>query len=99
MCRLEIEELLIKSVHSDEDAVKLIMSSIHDEKFFYTILDVVENSDSGDARMEGAYYISKCDLEMLRKEENRLLKLMNDGWQSVEVHIMIALSRIKSTKH
>lgn len=94
----EIESMLIKSVHSDKNAEEFFVSNICNEKIFYYLLEVVENSDSGDARMEGAYYLSTFDENLLMKEESRLLYLMDDEWDSVAVHIMIALSRIKSTK-
>ena len=95
---LKIEEMLIKSVHSDEKAEKSFFKNLHNDKVFYTILEIVENSDSGDARMEGAYYISRYDENILKKEESRLLLLMDDEWDSVAVHIMIALSRVRSVK-
>lgn len=94
----EIENMLIKSVHSDKNAEDFFTSNLYNEEIFYNLLDVVENSDSGDARMEGAYYLSTYDEGLLIKEESRLLSLMDDEWDSVAVHIMIALSRIKSTK-
>lgn len=94
----EIEEMLIKSVHSDRVAEEFFLSNSHSEQLFYTILEIVENSDSGDARMEGAYYLSTYDENLLIKEENRLLILMDDEWDSVAVHIMIALSRVRSVK-
>lgn len=94
----EIEEMLIKSVHSDRTAEEFFWSNSHNEQLFYTILEIVENSDSGDARMEGAYYLSTYDENFLIKEENRLLILMDDEWDSVAVHIMIALSRVRSIK-
>lgn len=94
----EIENMLIKSVHSDKNAEFFFTSNIHNEEVFYDLLEVVEKSNSGDARMEGAYYLSAYDENLLIKEENRLLSLMDDEWDSVAVHIMIALSRIKSAK-
>lgn len=94
----KIEEMLIKSVHSDRNAEEFFLSNSHNEELFYTILEIVENSDSGDARMEGAYYLSTYDENILKKEESRLLLLMDDEWDSVAVHIMIALSRIRSMK-
>lgn len=92
----DVEELLIKSVHSDEKAKEFFSSNLHDEALFLNLLDIVEKSNHGDARMEGAYYLSQFDEKLIINEECRLLNLMNDKWDSVAVHIMIALSKIKS---
>lgn len=93
-----VEDILIKAVHSDKTANEFMLSNLSNEELFYIILDIVETSDSGDARMEGAYYLSKYSKELLMKEEERLLVLIDDEWNSVAVHIMIALSRIKSSR-
>lgn len=98
MNTVEVEELLIRAVHSDKNADQYILSKLNDFHLFYTILDIVENSVSGDARMKGAYYLSKFCEELLKNEEERLLTLMDDEWNSVSIHIMVALSRIKSLK-
>lgn len=94
----EIERLLIHAVHSDQKAKQYFMEHTSDESVFEKILFIVESSESGDARMEGAYYVSKFDAALLRKAEARLLKLMDDEWDSVAVHIMMALSRIRSER-
>ena len=91
-----LEDLLIKAVHSDNDAIEFFLSNLGNENLFEDLLKIVETSDSGDARMEAAYFISKYEERIIQSAEKRLLILMDDEWNSVAVHIMIALSRIKS---
>lgn len=98
MEKAELEELLIKCVHSDKIAANFLMKNLGDINIFHTLLDIVQTSESGDARMKAAYYLSKCDETLLRSAENNLLSLMDDEWDSVAVHIMVALSRIKSSE-
>ena len=94
----EIEELLIKSVHSNKEAEAFFLTNLQNEELFYVILEIVEKSTFGDARMEGAYYLSKYDENILKQEEGRLLLLLDDELDSVAVHIMIALSRMGSLR-
>ena len=94
----KIERLLINAVHSNAEAKQFFMEHLSNEVVFENILTIIEQSDSGDARMKGAFYVTRFDQTLLRKSEDRLLKLMDDEWDSVAVHIMIALSRIKSER-
>ena len=92
------EKLLIKAVHSDASAKGYFMEHLSDKAVFQNILTIIEQSNSGDARMEGAYYVSKFDETLLLEAEDRLLVMMDDEWDSVAVHIMVALSRIRSRR-
>lgn len=94
----EIEECCIKAVWSDQKAINFLNENINDTELFKNLLRIVETSESGDARMKAAYYLSKCDQKLLKSVENQLLTLMDDGWDSVAVHIMVALSRIQSSE-
>ena len=94
----DVEDLLIRSVHSDENAKDFFEDNKCDEILFLKLLDIVEVSESGDARMEGAYWISQFDDDLIKQYEERLLNFMDEDWDSVVVHIMMALSRIKSSK-
>lgn len=98
MDKKKLEQLLIDSVHSDETATSFLMENLNDMEIFRTILEIVETSESGDARMKGAFFVSKCDEKLLKSVEDKLLVLMDDKWDSVAVHIMIALSKIKSSE-
>lgn len=98
MKKEELEELLIRSVHSDEAATKFFMENLDNIDIFSALINIVQTSESGDARMKGAFFISKSNKELLENVEDVLLVLMDDEWDSVAVHIMIALSRIKSLK-
>ena len=98
MEKAELEVLLIKSLHSDKIATEYIEDNLNNIDFFNTLLSIVQTSESGDARMKGAFFLSKCDETLLRSAEDALLVLMDDEWDSVAVHIMVALSRIKSSK-
>lgn len=91
-----IEDLLIRSVHSDQDAKKYFEDNTSNEVLFAKMLDIVEESESGDARMEGAYWLSQCDNVLIKQYEGRMLKLMDEEWDSIAVHIMMALSKIRS---
>lgn len=92
------EKLLIQAVYSDADAQHYFLDHLSDAVVFQHILDIIEESDSGDARMKGAFYVSKYAETLLRSAEDRLLDMMDDEWDSVAVHIMVALSRIKSER-
>ena len=92
------EKLLIQAVYSDADAKHYFLDHLSDAVVFQHILDIIEESDSGDARMKGAFYVSKFAETLLRSAEDRLLNMMDDEWDSVAVHIMVALSRIKSER-
>lgn len=92
----ELEGLLIDSVHSSEQAEKFFQSHMDDKELLKQILQVVEESESGDARMEGAYWLSQAQDDFLRDVEKRLLVLMDCEWDSVAVHIMMALAKIQS---
>lgn len=91
-----IEDLLIRAVHSDNDAKQFFQNNLSNECILEKILAIVEKSESGDARMKGAYWISQFEEDFLKRVESQLLKLMDDEWDSVAVHIMLALSKIKS---
>lgn len=95
---INIEDLLIRSVHSDKEARDFFVENKSDEDIFLKILDIIEVSESGDARMEGAYWISQYSSNLISQYEERVLKLMDEEWDSVVVHIMMALSKIKSKK-
>ena len=92
----EIEDILIKSLHSNQSASQFFSENLSNAALLNQLLDIEEESESGDARMHGAYWISKFDESLLVQVEQRLLTLMDCEWDSVAVHIMIALSRIKS---
>ena len=92
----EIEDMLIRSVHSDKAANQFFSEHTGSAELLCQLLNIVAESESGDARMEGAYWISKFEEDLLAKAEEKLLVLMDCEWDSVAVHIMIALSRIKS---
>lgn len=92
----KIEDLLIKSVHSDQLADQYFVENVNNPEVFYNILQIIEESESGDAQMQGAYWLSQYDESLLAKEEQRLLPLMDCEWDSISTHIMIALSKIKS---
>ena len=91
-----VEELLIRAVHSDNVAKQFFKSNLSDRSLLEKIIAIVEESESGDARMKGAYWISQFDEALLAHVEPQLLKLMDDEWDSVAVHIMLAISKIKS---
>ncbi len=98
ICDADIEDLLIRSVHSDKNAIDFFEKNKSNEILFLKLLDIVGASESGDARMEGAYWISQFDNDLIKQYEERLLNFMDDDWDSVVIHIMMALSRIKSSK-
>lgn len=95
---INIEDLLIRSVHSDKEARDFFVENKSNEDIFLKVLDIIEVSESGDARMEGAYWISQYSSNLIKQYEERMLKLMDEEWDSVVVHIMMALSKIKSKK-
>lgn len=98
MTNFELEQILIEAAHSNENASQFMLNHLNNADVFNVLLSIVENSESGDARMEGAYYLSKCDVKLLSSVEDNLLNLVDDEWDSVAVHIMIALSRMKSQR-
>lgn len=92
------EQLLTQTAWSDKEAEQFFKERLCDEELMDKILDVLEESESGDARMEAAFWISKFSTDIITKAEARLLPLMEDEWESVAVHIMMALSRIQSAQ-
>lgn len=94
----KIEDILVKAAHSNTAAVSYVEKNISDEILFNEILVIVESSIIGDSRLEGAYWITKFDKEIIIKYEDRLINLMNEELDSIVVHIMVALSKIKSKK-
>lgn len=98
MTEFELEQVLIEAVHSNRNAAEFMLDNLNNKDVFNTLLKIVETSESGDARMKGAYYLSKCNEKLLNSIEDNLLNLVDDKWDSVAVHIMIALSRIKSRR-
>jgi len=98
MLKNEVQDLLIRSVHSDKEAEKILCDGKENPNLFNVIMEIVETSESGDARMEGAFWLSQFAVEIIEQYENRLLSLMNCELNSITVHIMMALSKIKSQK-
>lgn len=95
---INIEQILIDAVHSDEHAISYLKDNINDETVFIDILEIVEDEDQCDARISGAYWISQFNENILVKYEDRLINLLNVALDSVVVHIMIGLAKIKSKK-
>ena len=98
MTKDEVQALLIRSIHSDKDAEGILSAERGKQSVFDIIAEIVETSESGDARMEGAYWLSQFNIEIIKHNEDRLLSLMSCENNSITVHIMIALSKIKSRK-
>ncbi len=92
----KIVDLLIKSVHSDKEAAAYFEANLNNNALLTVLLDIIENSESGDARMEASFFVSKFDENLLKCVEKKLLQLMNDEWMCISTWMMIALSRIKS---
>ena len=49
-----LEELLIRSVHSDAEADRFFRARLDDAALLNALVETVERSESGDARMQGA---------------------------------------------
>lgn len=94
----DIENILVNAAHSKNKEIEYLEGELDNERLFCKILELVEDIEVGDARMEGAFWISKFDISIIEKYEERLLNLMDEELDSIVVHIMIALSRIKSKK-
>ena len=95
---IDIEQILIDAVHSKEDSISYLKNNIGEESVFIEILEIVEDEEQCDARIGGAYWISQFDKEILVKYEDRLLDLLNVNIDSVVVHIMMGLAKIKSNR-
>lgn len=93
-----IEQILIEAVHSNEDAISFLKNNIENELVFKEILDIVEDEEQCDARIGGAYWISQFDEKILIKYEDRLFELLNVDLDSIVVHVMVGLARIKSKR-
>ncbi len=92
----KIVDLLIKAVHSNKEAAAYFESNLNNNELLSLLLDIIENSESGDARMKASFFVSKFDENLLKSVEKKLLQLMDDEWMCVSIWMMIALSRIKS---
>ena len=60
MTKDEVQALLIRSIHSDKDAEGILSAERGKQSVFDIIAEIVETSESGDARMEGAYWLSSA---------------------------------------
>lgn len=95
---IDMEQILIDAVHSKEESISYLKNNIGEEFVFIEILEIVEDEEQCDARIGGAYWISQFDKEILVKYEDRLLDLLNVNIDSVVVHIMMGLAKIKSKR-
>lgn len=95
---INVEQILIDAVHSKEDSILYLKKNLGEESVFVGILKIVEDEEQCDARIGGAYWISQFNKEILIKFEDRLIDLLNVNLDSVVVHIMMALAKIKSQK-
>lgn len=95
---ISVEQILIDAVHSKEDSISYLKKNLGEESVFIEILKIVEDEEQCDARIGGAYWISQFNKEILIKFEDRLIDLLNVNLDSVVVHIMMALAKIKSQK-
>lgn len=92
----EVYELLIAETGNDGTAREFFNSNLENDHIFEVLIKTALESESGDARMNAAYWISKFDTELLKEYEKELLVLQGDEWDSVSCHILVALGKIKS---
>lgn len=91
-----IRDLLIECMHSDENAEKYFMDSINSYELLDILIDFAYEDNSEDAQIGAAYWISKFNLELLKKVEKRLLPLQESEYNCISGPIMVSLGRIKS---
>ncbi|HEX9060711.1 MAG TPA: hypothetical protein VF941_11070 [Clostridia bacterium] len=92
----EIYELLIAEIGNDCTAKEFFSSNLQNDHIIELLVQTALNSESGDARMSAAHWISNFTVELLKKYEKELLILQKDEWDSVSCHILVALGKIKS---
>lgn len=95
---INIEQILIDAVHSNEHSISYLKDNINEESIFIDILEIVEDEEQCDARISGAYWISQFSENILVKYEDRLIDLLNVNLDSVVVHIMMGLAKMKSKR-
>ena len=95
---IDIEQILVNAVHSNEYAISYLKDNINEESIFKEILEIVEDEEQCDARISGAYWISQFSKDILMKYEDRLIALLNVNLDSVVVHVMMGLAKMKSKK-
>ena len=91
-----VEKLLIDAIHSNKIAREYFNNNLKNKDLFDILLKILAESESGDARMGASYRISQFDSSLLFPVESTLLIHMDDEWDSVAVHMMVALAKIKS---
>ncbi len=92
----KIRELLIDSIHSRNDAKAFFSKELMNNEILESLLSIVIEDDSNDARMEASYWISKFEVDLLKKHEGILLQIQKDELDSVACHSFMALAKIKS---
>ena len=95
---IDIEQILVNAVHSNEYAISYLKDNINEESIFKEILEIVEDEQQCDARISGAYWISQFSKDILMKYEDRLIALLNVNLDSVVVHVMMGLAKMKSKR-
>ena len=95
---IDIEQILVNAVHSNEYAISYLKDNINEESIFKEILEIVEDEEQCDARISGAYWISQFSKDILMKYEDRLIALLNVNLDSVVVHVMMGLAKMKSKR-
>lgn len=75
----KIEELLIKSVWSDQAARSYLLENINNDEIFRILIQVVETSESGDARMEALKKIIANRIKPALPWEARCLEIYFQG--------------------
>ncbi|HEX9062598.1 MAG TPA: hypothetical protein VF941_20695 [Clostridia bacterium] len=91
----EIRELLIADSGNDGTAKQFFANSIDSKHILNILLEIVKEDYSTDARINGAYWISQFNIELLKEVEDTLLVLQKQE-SFIVAHILVALGKIKS---
>lgn len=92
----KIEDLLIDCMHSDSEAEEFFLKSLDNMELLKLLIRIVDKSDSEDAQICAAYWISKFNLTLLSSVETKLLEFQKIDYIAISGPIMYALGRIHS---
>lgn len=98
---IEINNLLIESIHSNKEAKEYFQQNLNNRNLYYVLLEIIKNIDLelvSDIHLEAAYWISMFNSNFIKETENELLNLIEIELDAIACPIMVALSRIKSKK-
>jgi hypothetical protein len=96
--RDDVYSCLIQSLHSSRAAEDFFRKHLGDNQLLSTLIEIVLEDESDDARMEAAFWVSQFAADLLEPFKENLEQLSQDDWESVASHARTALDKITRIK-